>query len=177
MLTCLWPYLQRVQVCRQADGYQPSMVAPEKGLRQLSSEALDYVTEPVKSTTQEVYNLLINAARWVLSCSVWAYIPESAAGAAEQQRVSLLRTGEQSAVCTLRSGFAAVQPARPTCAPARSSPTVAAEKCKPVCSGRAAQQPAHSAAAPHTRSGPPASTRRPCARHRAARTASPPPPS
>ncbi len=52
-----------MQVCRQADGYQPSMVAPEKGLRQLSSEALDHVTDPVNTCVQEVYNLLVNAAR------------------------------------------------------------------------------------------------------------------
>ncbi|GFR48981.1 hypothetical protein Agub_g10999 [Astrephomene gubernaculifera] len=50
-------------VCRQSDGYQPSMVAPEKGLRQLSSEALDHVTDPVNTCVQEVYNLLVNAAR------------------------------------------------------------------------------------------------------------------
>lgn len=57
----------RVQACKQADGYQPSLVAPEKGMRQLASEALDHVEDPVNTTVQEVYNLLVNAGR----CGGW----------------------------------------------------------------------------------------------------------
>ncbi|KAG2446820.1 hypothetical protein HYH02_008380 [Chlamydomonas schloesseri] len=49
--------------CRQADGYQMSLVAPEKGLRLVTTEALDFVTDPVNTCVQEVYNLLVNAAR------------------------------------------------------------------------------------------------------------------
>lgn len=52
-----------MQACKQADGYQPSLVAPEKGMRQLASEALDHVEDPVNTTVQEVYNLLVNAGR------------------------------------------------------------------------------------------------------------------
>ncbi|KAG2486876.1 hypothetical protein HYH03_014470 [Edaphochlamys debaryana] len=50
-------------VCRQSDGYQPSMVAPEKGLRQLGNDALDQIVDPVNLCVQEVYNLLVNAGR------------------------------------------------------------------------------------------------------------------
>lgn len=51
------------QVCRYADGYQPHLVSPEKGIRALGIEALDQVEGPVKNCVQGVYNLLINAAR------------------------------------------------------------------------------------------------------------------
>lgn len=40
-----------------------SLVAPEKGLRLVTTEALDFVTDPVNTCVQEVYNLLVNAAR------------------------------------------------------------------------------------------------------------------
>ena len=51
------------QVCRYADGYQPHLVSPEKGIRALGVEALDQVEGPVKSCVQAVYTLLVNAAR------------------------------------------------------------------------------------------------------------------
>ncbi len=51
------------QICRTADGYQPHLVSPEKGMRSLASEALSMVENPVKETIQEVYSLLIAAAR------------------------------------------------------------------------------------------------------------------
>ncbi|EFJ44103.1 dynamin-related GTPase [Volvox carteri f. nagariensis] len=50
-------------VCRQADGYYPSLIAPENGLRELSNQALETLTEPVNVCVQEVYNLCLNAAR------------------------------------------------------------------------------------------------------------------
>lgn len=57
------------QVCRYADGYQPHLVSPEKGIRALGIEALDQVEGPVKNCVQAVYNLLVNAARCVyLGC-------------------------------------------------------------------------------------------------------------
>jgi hypothetical protein len=51
------------QVCKEADGYQPHLLAPEAGIRRLSSDALDMVTTPVTNTVQQVYTLLVNAAR------------------------------------------------------------------------------------------------------------------
>jgi dynamin GTPase len=51
------------QTCRQADGYQPHLVSPENGMRQLGSDALDQVSTPVAQCVQQVYSLLINAAR------------------------------------------------------------------------------------------------------------------
>jgi dynamin GTPase len=53
------------QTCRQADGYQPHLVSPEHGMRQLGSDALDQVSTPVAQCVQQVYSLLINAARSV----------------------------------------------------------------------------------------------------------------
>ncbi|GLI59822.1 hypothetical protein VaNZ11_001793 [Volvox africanus] len=50
-------------ICRQADGYYPSLIAPENGLRELSNQALKSINEPVNICVQEVYNLCINAAR------------------------------------------------------------------------------------------------------------------
>ena len=54
------------QVCRYADGYQPHLVSPEKGVKALAQEALDLVEGPVKGCVQGVHTLLYNAARWVL---------------------------------------------------------------------------------------------------------------
>eukprot|EP00798_Chlamydomonas_sp_ICE-L_P013203 gene13203-19038_t len=51
------------QVCRYADGYQPHLVSPEKGMRALGCEALDQVMDPVKNCVQTTYSLLLNAAR------------------------------------------------------------------------------------------------------------------
>ncbi len=53
-----------------------SLVAPEKGLRLVTTEALDFVTDPVNTCVQEVYNLLVNAARyggawWLCGRAVW----------------------------------------------------------------------------------------------------------
>ncbi|GIM07018.1 hypothetical protein Vretimale_11226, partial [Volvox reticuliferus] len=50
-------------ICRQADGYYPSLIAPENGLRELSNQALESINDPVNTCVQEVYNLCINAAR------------------------------------------------------------------------------------------------------------------
>jgi hypothetical protein len=51
------------QVCKQADGYQPHLVSPEKGLRLLASEALARVETPVKGCVFVVASLLLQAAR------------------------------------------------------------------------------------------------------------------
>lgn len=51
------------QVSRVADGYQPSLVSPENGMRKLASDALDQVVEPVNKCVQQVYMHLINSAR------------------------------------------------------------------------------------------------------------------
>ena len=65
--SCIGPMLSLrpcvKQVCRYADGYQPHLVSPEKGIRALGVEALDQVEGPVKSCVQAVYTLLVNAAR------------------------------------------------------------------------------------------------------------------
>lgn len=50
-------------VCRYADGFQPHLVSPEKGVHALGMEALDLIDGPVKSCVQGVHALLINAAR------------------------------------------------------------------------------------------------------------------
>ncbi|MEW5315586.1 MAG: hypothetical protein WDW38_007004 [Sanguina aurantia] len=50
-------------VSRVADGYQPSLVSPENGMRKLASDALDQVVEPVNKCVQQVYTHLINSAR------------------------------------------------------------------------------------------------------------------
>ena len=36
------------QICRQADGYQPHLVSPEKGLKLLVKEAMGYVLLPAE---------------------------------------------------------------------------------------------------------------------------------
>uniref|UniRef100_A0A7S0WQI3 Dynamin GTPase n=1 Tax=Chlamydomonas leiostraca TaxID=1034604 RepID=A0A7S0WQI3_9CHLO len=50
-------------ICRTSDGYQPHLVSPEAGMRSLAQESLDQVSEPVHACVQQVYLLLLNAAR------------------------------------------------------------------------------------------------------------------
>jgi dynamin GTPase len=47
-LASLW------QLVLQADGYQPYLFSPEKGLRALIKQALDLVKEPAKMCVDEV---------------------------------------------------------------------------------------------------------------------------
>lgn len=54
-----------LQVCKQADGYQPHLVSSERGLRLLASEALGMVEKPVKTCLLEVYSQLVAAAKCV----------------------------------------------------------------------------------------------------------------
>jgi len=51
------------KICKEADGYQPHVMAPEAGIRRLGSDALDLVNAPVNAAVQQVYTLLVNAAR------------------------------------------------------------------------------------------------------------------
>lgn len=51
------------QVCREADGYQPYLISPEKGLRRVIGEAVDLCLEPVQVCVQTVHQLLMHAAR------------------------------------------------------------------------------------------------------------------
>eukprot|EP00205_Picochlorum_sp_RCC944_P000503 CAMPEP_0182611276 /NCGR_PEP_ID=MMETSP1330-20130603/13299_1 /TAXON_ID=464278 /ORGANISM="Picochlorum sp., Strain RCC944" /LENGTH=662 /DNA_ID=CAMNT_0024830657 /DNA_START=103 /DNA_END=2091 /DNA_ORIENTATION=- len=55
------------QICRQADGYQPHLVSPEKGLKLLVKEAMSYVVLPAERCVDDVKLTLIttiqNAAR------------------------------------------------------------------------------------------------------------------
>lgn len=57
------------QVCRQADGYAPHLVSPEKGLRLLASEALDQVQQPVRNCLMTVYNLLVSSAKEAIAAA------------------------------------------------------------------------------------------------------------
>lgn len=52
-----------MQVARTADGYQPHLVSPENGMRELASEALEQMAGPVKACTNAVFTLLVNAAK------------------------------------------------------------------------------------------------------------------
>ena len=52
-----------LQITKTADGYQPHMVSPERGLQLMASKALDQVEGPVQECVSQVYTLLIAAAR------------------------------------------------------------------------------------------------------------------
>ena len=47
------------QICRQADGYQPHLVSPEKGLKLLVKEAMGYVLLPAERCVDDVKLTLI----------------------------------------------------------------------------------------------------------------------
>jgi dynamin GTPase len=52
-----------LQITKTADGYQPHLVSPERGLQLMASKALDQVEGPVQECVSQVYTLLIAAAR------------------------------------------------------------------------------------------------------------------
>ncbi|KAF6258967.1 dynamin-related GTPase [Scenedesmus sp. NREL 46B-D3] len=51
------------KITKTADGYQPHLVSPERGLQLMASKALDQVEGPVQECVSQVYTLLISAAR------------------------------------------------------------------------------------------------------------------
>lgn len=53
-----------LQVCREADGFQPHLVSPEFGLRRLVEDAMGLVLEPTTTAVRRVHLLLIEATRW-----------------------------------------------------------------------------------------------------------------
>lgn len=48
-----------LQITKTADGYQPHLVSPERGLQLMASKALDLVVHPVEDCVHAVYNLLV----------------------------------------------------------------------------------------------------------------------
>lgn len=56
-------YIAMLQITRTADGYQPHLVSPERGLQLMASKALNQVEGPVQECVSQVYTLLIAAAR------------------------------------------------------------------------------------------------------------------
>eukprot|EP00878_Enallax_costatus_P010891 GHUV01011375.1.p1 GENE.GHUV01011375.1~~GHUV01011375.1.p1 ORF type:complete len:511 (+),score=175.91 GHUV01011375.1:487-2019(+) len=51
------------RITKTADGYQPHLVSPERGLQLMASKALDQVENPVQECVSQVYTLLVSAAR------------------------------------------------------------------------------------------------------------------
>lgn len=49
-----YPFVLLVQLVLEADGYQPYLLSPEKGLRALIKKALELAKEPAKSCVDEV---------------------------------------------------------------------------------------------------------------------------
>jgi dynamin GTPase len=52
-----------MQITKTADGYQPHLVSPERGLRLMAARALDQVEGPVAACVAAVYAMLVGAAR------------------------------------------------------------------------------------------------------------------
>eukprot|EP01025_Chloroclados_australasicus_P028777 TRINITY_DN2850_c1_g1_i6.p1 TRINITY_DN2850_c1_g1~~TRINITY_DN2850_c1_g1_i6.p1 ORF type:complete len:852 (-),score=137.35 TRINITY_DN2850_c1_g1_i6:288-2843(-) len=51
------------RVCKTADGYQPHLISPEKGLQTLASDALERIKPLVQETVVLTHQLLVDAAR------------------------------------------------------------------------------------------------------------------
>lgn len=51
------------QVCREADGFQRSLVSPEFGLRRLVHDSVATVLDPVDLTVRRVHQVLLDASR------------------------------------------------------------------------------------------------------------------
>ena len=52
-----------IQVCREADGFQRSLVSPEFGLRRLVHDSVATVLDPVDLTVRRVHQVLLDASR------------------------------------------------------------------------------------------------------------------
>eukprot|EP01025_Chloroclados_australasicus_P033501 TRINITY_DN3419_c0_g3_i1.p1 TRINITY_DN3419_c0_g3~~TRINITY_DN3419_c0_g3_i1.p1 ORF type:complete len:859 (-),score=123.85 TRINITY_DN3419_c0_g3_i1:255-2831(-) len=55
------------RACRQADGYQPHLVSPEKGLQKLTMDALNKLKPIVQETVVATHQLLLEAAKEALA--------------------------------------------------------------------------------------------------------------
>ena len=64
------------QVCREADGFQRSLVSPEAGLRRLVHDSVETVLIPVDTTVRRVHQVLMEASRCDTppSSSPFAYV-------------------------------------------------------------------------------------------------------
>ncbi len=51
-----------MQIVREADGYQPHLVSPERGLRRLIDECIQMAKDPVQTCVERVYSLMVSAA-------------------------------------------------------------------------------------------------------------------
>lgn len=67
------------EVCRTADGYQPHLVSPERGLKLLAAEALAMAHEPVRLCCRQVHTLLLSAAK-AAAASAGQHTEAAAAG-------------------------------------------------------------------------------------------------
>lgn len=54
---------RRLQVCREADGFQRSLVSPEAGLRRLVHDSVETVIIPVDNTVRRVHQVLLEASK------------------------------------------------------------------------------------------------------------------
>lgn len=52
------------QVCREADGFQRSLVSPEAGLRRLVHDSVETVLIPVDTAVRRVHQVLMEASRY-----------------------------------------------------------------------------------------------------------------
>ena len=50
-------------MCREADGYQPHLVSPERGIKRLVSEAMALTSESVHRFVDEVHLVLMDTVR------------------------------------------------------------------------------------------------------------------
>jgi dynamin GTPase len=55
--------LLHMQICREADGYQPHIVSPERGIRQLVAEAMRLTTGHVHRFVDEIHLVLMETVR------------------------------------------------------------------------------------------------------------------
>lgn len=60
------------EICREADGYQPHLVSPEKGIKRLVQEAMKLTTEHVHRFVDEIHMVLMETVREAARRSVMA---------------------------------------------------------------------------------------------------------
>lgn len=53
----------RVQICREADGYRPHLVSPEKGIKRLVQEAMMQTSPHVHKFVDEIHLVLQETVR------------------------------------------------------------------------------------------------------------------
>jgi hypothetical protein len=65
---CCCPFCL-LQICRQADGFQPHLVSPERGIKRLVQEAMELTSPHVHRFVDEIHLVLMETVLFSSNCA------------------------------------------------------------------------------------------------------------